>query len=452
MDNPSVSQWQAKVREIFQPPTASLSMPVGQAEGRILAADLYALNPAPAFAMSAMDGYAVSAAALKAALPQNADAKAPVDIKLEVQAQIAAGHEGVSIAAQPASANEPSDLSPAPKTITLPAVQIMTGAKVPKEYDLIIPVEYTSGDFNAPPKAEVWLQDFAKIAQLAQAGKHIRQIGEEIKAGELLLEKGSVLNAAVIGLALATGVSEALVLAPLRVAIIATGDELTRASSKGIETALGLDPKALQQPPYPAWQRENELPAVSSNGVFESNGEMIAAALKRIYPAKIGLYFASDSQAELKQLLAELSKNYDLLITTGGVGSGAKDVVKAACTASEFRHLRLRPGGPQGVGLIKNLDSSTPVIHLPGTPVGAFVGFHLFIAPLFREAKFEIPRSNLDFGKEKPGSTARAVELSIAEGKIVVKEISGSRLRPYAKADALALTNPEHESIEIYPL
>src|SRR5699024_6572007 len=74
----------------------------------------------------------------------------------------------------------------------------------------------------------------------------------------------------------------------------------------------------------------------------------------------------------------------DLVITTGGIGHGAYDVVRSAlgprgAGTSRFEHLALRPGGPQGCG---RLPGGTPVVHLPGTPVGARVGYHLFVRPL----------------------------------------------------------------------
>src|SRR5699024_4413083 len=74
----------------------------------------------------------------------------------------------------------------------------------------------------------------------------------------------------------------------------------------------------------------------------------------------------------------------DLVLTTGGIGHGAYDVVKELLgphgrDSSRFSHLALRPGGPPGLGALRG---GVPVVHLPGTPAGAPVGLHLFVRPL----------------------------------------------------------------------
>jgi molybdopterin molybdotransferase len=90
----------------------------------------------------------------------------------------------------------------------------------------------------------------------------------------------------------------------------------------------------------------------------------------------------SDEPDELRALLDELEADpdVDLVVTTGGVSAGAYEVVRQVCSplpTFDFVHLAMQPGGPQGLGRY----GSTPVVCLPGTPVGAFVAFHVLVRP-----------------------------------------------------------------------
>ncbi|MEO2097936.1 MAG: molybdopterin-binding protein, partial [Brachybacterium sp.] len=132
----------------------------------------------------------------------------------------------------------------------------------------------------------------------------------------------------------------------------------------------------------------------------------------------------------------------------GGIGHGAYDVVKLllgerGAGTSRFAHLALRPGGPQGHG---TLPGGVPVVHLPGTPVGALVGYHLFVRPLL-DRDGATPRRMLlggegDGPRRGPAGTVHAMpgrREVVADGREVVRLVPGRRLAPYGRADAMVL-------------
>ena len=185
-----VAEHQACVRAIVRP-RPPLLVPLGAAAGRVLASDVMASCPLPAFDNSAVDGYAVVSADVAAAARQ-----APV--VLPVLADIPAGC---------------GDGTPLHRGT---AHRIMTGAPIPPGANAVIPVELTD-------------RGLANVSVTATAGSgvNIRRRGEDIQPGICALPAGTVLGAAQLGLLSALGQQQVLVRPPLRVLLISTGSELT---------------------------------------------------------------------------------------------------------------------------------------------------------------------------------------------------------------------------------
>lgn len=159
-------------------------VPLAEALGRRLAADVVATQSVPPFDHAAMDGFAVRAADV---------ASAPVS--LPVTGAVAAGDEVTPLA---------------PGT----AVRIMTGAPVPPGADLVVPFEWTSGS------------DPVEILERADAGRHIRFEGEDVPAGAIALTAGCWLRPARLGLLASVGATTVEVLPRPRLGVISTGAEL----------------------------------------------------------------------------------------------------------------------------------------------------------------------------------------------------------------------------------
>ena len=181
----SVADAQALVLKDARP-LASESVPLAQAHGRVLAADLAALRTQPPAAVSAMDGYAVRAADV---------ATAPARLKLV--GEVAAGHPFD----RPVGAGE--------------AARIFTGGVVPPGADTIVIQEHTRRE-----------GDSVVIEKASAAGRHIRHEGLDFKAGDVLLRQGHRLGARDLALAAAMNHPVLPVHRRARVALLATGDEL----------------------------------------------------------------------------------------------------------------------------------------------------------------------------------------------------------------------------------
>ena len=289
------------------------------AEGTVLAADAAAVTPLPSFDNSSMDGYAVHAADIAAAT-----AEAPVT--LPVTDQVPAG--------------DTRALTVAPGT----CVRIMTGALMPASADAVVPVEQTDGG-----------TDGARFSRPVVKGYSIRRRGDDVAEGDVLIPAGTRLGPAQIALLAASGHGSVLARAAPRVAVLATGNELSEPGS-----------------------------ALVPGQIWESNSYMLAAAVRQA-GGSATRHRAGDDPDKVLALIGELSAQADLLITSGGVSMGGEhDVVKAALSDSgaetiTFRKVAMQPGMPQGFGVVG--PDQTPILTLPGNPVSAFVSFWLFGRP-----------------------------------------------------------------------
>jgi molybdopterin molybdotransferase len=164
------------------------TLPLDDALGRTLREDIVADAPFPAFANSAMDGFAVRASDVAAA-----------PVELTVLETVAAGR----VATRTVGAGE--------------AIRIMTGAAMPVGADAVVPVELTANGAGA---------DRVLVRSAVAAREHVRPAGEDFVAGDRLVAVGAVVDAGVIAVMAATGHASADVSMVPRVAILSTGDEL----------------------------------------------------------------------------------------------------------------------------------------------------------------------------------------------------------------------------------
>ncbi len=299
-------------------PLAPVQLALADVGGCVLAQDVQARWALPSFANSAMDGYAVRAQDVR-------EASQVQPIRLQVIEDIPAG-------------SWPS------KEVTFgTAARIMTGAPVPQGADAIVRVEHTDGGM---PVVEVH----------EPAGGHIRSIGEDVQADEVVLRQGAVMSARSIALAAAVGHASVLAHPNPLVAIISTGSEL-------VEPGLPLAP----------------------GQISDVNGVMLEVSLRQLGARVIRSSVVQDDATVLAQVLQEHARDVDLIITTGGVSMGAYDTVKEVLTglgAVRFERVAMQPGMPQGFGTLGS--TSTPIITLPGNPVSALVSFEAFVRPVIR--------------------------------------------------------------------
>jgi molybdopterin molybdotransferase len=275
--------------------------------GRVLAEDVESAIAVPPFDSSAMDGYAVIAGAAA---------------ELEVVAEARAGHPAA------AAVHEGQ------------AIAISTGAAVPEGATAVVPVERTEA-----ADRRVRVPD-------TEVGANIRRSGEDVAAGEVVLEAGEVLRPAALGVAASVGRASVRCTRRPRVALLVTGDELT----------------APGQPLEPG-------------GIYSSNGFALAGQVEQEGATLTATERVADSAEATRAALARGLEGADVVVVSGGVSVGPHDHVKDALAAlgveETFWGVSLRPGKPTWFGTAPK----TLAFGLPGNPVSAMVTFHLFVRP-----------------------------------------------------------------------
>lgn len=304
-------------------PLAPDQAPLGLAADRVCAADVSARVALPRFDHAAMDGYAVRAADVASA----ADGPAV----LPVAGVLAAGD-----AAQPSLAAGT-------------AWRIMTGAPVPRGADAVVPFEWTDRG-----------EERVRIDRPVTEGAHIRREGEDAAEGALAVRRGTRLAPRHLALLAAVGVAEVSVHPVPEVAVVTTGAELAA-------------------PGAPL--------ADLSGQVHDSNSVAILAAVRATGASIRGTTPVPDDPARLLAALDRMAANAQLIVTTGGISAGDHDVVKAALGGRDdfwFGQVAVKPGRPQGFGVLASGSRRVPVVCLPGTPVAAYTSFRLFVEPAIR--------------------------------------------------------------------
>lgn len=219
------------------------------------------------------------------------------------------------------------------------AHRIMTGAPVPPGADAVLPVESTDRGLTR-----------VRLFDSAPPGANVRRVGEDVQVGDIVLTRGQRLGAAQLGAAAAVGCATLDVHRPPRVLVLSTGSELVEPGSP-----------------------------LEHGQIYESNGPMLAAAVRTAGGTAELVRFVADDVAAFLAALRPRLETVDLVLTSGGVSAGAYEVVKDALAERgvEFVKVAMQPGKPQGAG---RLDG-TPVIALPGNPVSALVSFEIFVRP-----------------------------------------------------------------------
>lgn len=310
-------------------PGAGERVSLSGALGRVLAEPVDARVTLPPWDNSAMDGYAVRSGDVT-------QATATEPIRLRVTGEVAAGHT-------------PSD-DVRPGT----CVRILTGAMMPRGADAVVPVEETDA-----PEGTADRPDVVSIRGAAAVGAHVRRAGGDVRAGERVMEAGSVATPARLSLAAAVGYDGLTLYTRPRVAILATGDELVPAG----------------RPLGPA-------------GIHDSNSVGLAAQAEAAGASVVSVAVAGDDANEVREKLADAIEQADVVVVSGGVSVGAHDVVKdvmASIGRLELWRVAVQPGKPLAFGRA-TAEGDRPVLMfgLPGNPVSSFVTFELFVRPVLR--------------------------------------------------------------------
>lgn len=293
----------------------SKSLPVVEALGRVLAEDIRSEIDVPPLANSAMDGYAI----------RIADVQPGGETRLRVTQRIPAGEVGEAVEAGTAA-------------------RIFTGAPVPPNADAVIMQEQVCVEGD----------EIVFSAEVAP-GQNIREAGEDIRAGQVILGNGTRLRAQELGLAASVGRDRVTVCRRPRVGIFFTGDEL-------VEPGQPLAP----------------------GQIYDSNRYTLQGLLQSLGCEIIDLGIVGDTLGQTLEALQKASRRADLVITSGGVSVGEEDHVRAALEQLgelDMWRIRIKPGKPLAFGFI----GDTAFLGLPGNPVSVFATFCLFVAPFLKQ-------------------------------------------------------------------
>jgi len=226
---------------------------------------------------------------------------------------------------------------------------VMTGAPIPDGADAIVMRE------RARSSGSVVHFD---TSDTVEPGQNWMAVGREMRAGEVVLRRGELLNAPRIGLLAAVGRAEVAVIPRPRVVVVPTGDEL-------------VEPATVPGP----------------GQIRNSNAAMLQALAATCGAEVARTPIAPDETEALRATLARGLETADVLLVAGGVSAGDRDLVPAALeslgVARVFHKVRLKPGKPLwfGVGPDRGDGPGPLVFGLPGNPVGALVAALLFVGP-----------------------------------------------------------------------
>jgi molybdopterin molybdotransferase len=227
-----------------------------------------------------------------------------------------------------------------------PATRIMTGAPLPEGADSVVRVEDTDGGLER-----------VEIRNARDARRNVRRRGEDLTAGAVVLERGTPVGPAQIGVLASVGAAVVEVHRRPRVAVLGSGDEI-----------VDLD-------------RFDE--ALRGKRIVSSNSYTMHAMVRAAGGEPVNLGIARDDPADLRERL-ERAAGCDLVVTSAGVSVGefdyTRDVLAALGAEMRFWKVRMRPGAPLGFGVLRGV----PWIGLPGNPVSTMVTFELFVRPVIR--------------------------------------------------------------------
>jgi molybdopterin molybdotransferase len=318
--NLSVDEARAAIAAALQPITARETVPLSQALGRVLAADLLSPIDVPAHDNSAMDGYAFAGSALQPGEPTTLRAVGTLFAGAPWAGAVGAGE----------------------------CLRIMTGAVMPAGLDTVVPLELCR--VQTQPGGDLVLIEPGVI----RTGENRRHRGEDLAVGKPALRAGRGLKPADLGLVASLGIEAVTVLRRLRVALFSTGDEL----------------RTLGQ-------------ALEPGCIYDSNRYSLMAALQRLGMEVLDLGLVRDEPAALQATLARAMAEADVVLTSGGVSMGDADHTRAVLAQLgevAFWKVAMRPGRPFAFGPLKRAAGQPPcwLFALPGNPVAALVTFYSF--------------------------------------------------------------------------
>ena len=223
-------------------------------------------------------------------------------------------------------------------------VRIMTGAKVPSNCDTVIPIEKCLNVSN----------EYIEIPEIKK-GANVRIKGEEFKKGEILIKKGEVITPEIIAMLASQGIVNVKVYSKLKIAILSSGNELKEPFEKADE-----------------------------DEVYNVNSYAITALLAKFgFESEIIGLIPDSLESTIDQI--KNLKNYDVIITSGGISFGDADFLYEAFKTSGLKELfhgiMVKPGRPTMAGIM----GDTFVFAMPGNPISCYMNTFCLAIPTLKK-------------------------------------------------------------------
>ena len=365
---------------------------VEKAGGYVLFEDIYSPINMPPFRQSAMDGYALNL------------------------------HDGLTytlIGEVKAGDGHQPDLKIGD------AVRIFTGAPVPDSANSIMMQEKVKSDGN-----------FITIEHQISIEHNIRPFGEQVRAGDIALKKGTKLTPAAIGYLISLGIKTVSVFKKPNIAIVTTGNELIEAGQK-----------------------------LSYGKIYESNSKMLLSALYGLKFYDVTLHNVEDHYSQTVEKLNAVIDENDLVLITGGISVGDYDFVGKALKELEVEELFYKVKQKPGKPLFYGKKGDTQIFALPGNPAAALSCFYVYVyialQKMMNRDILELPRieaiSKSNF--EKKGDRPQFLKAIYKNGEVEILEgQNSSMLQTFALSNALVYAPEtitkivEGDSIEVIQL
>jgi molybdopterin molybdotransferase len=340
------------------------NLPLVRAAGRVIAEDLHSQMNNPPFPRSPLDGYAVRGADVAYASKES-------PVTLRVIGLLFAGDDGSSLRVRKGE-----------------AVRIMTGAMIPGGADCVIRQEDSDeGD------------GFVKLYAGIKAYDNYCCTGEDFAEGELLLKTGTYIDSAAVAVAASAGIAQIKVHKKVRAAVISTGDELQQPGEK-----------------------------LNRGKIYDSNASGLAVRLLQLGTEVVSVEAVKDSIDAITAAIKAASKSADVVVTTGGVSVGQKDLVAKALEVLNaqivFHGIRIKPGMPTLFAMIGN----AAIFGLSGNPFSAAVAFELLMPHMLAGAQGAaayspvVLRTVAQDGFEKPSHVRRFLRGIYSEGRVKIPQ------------------------------
>jgi len=288
-------------------------------------------------------------------------------------------------------------------------VRIFTGASVPKSADTVVMQEHVSR-----------VENTISITKRPLKNANVRPMGEQLKQGQLSLEKGTLLNAAALGFLAGLGIQNIEVYKKPSVSILITGNEL-------------------QQPGKP----------LELGQVYDSNSISLHFALVKLGISKIKTAYIPDDFATTSKCIKEHLESSDIVLISGGISVGDYDFVKGALEENKveekFYKVNQKPGKPLYFGK----KDETLVFALPGNPASSLNCFYVYVLPAIKK---QMGYKNIHLDKKLAVATTAIsnsfsktlfLKATVENGKAtVLTGQASSMLKSFAVSNAL-LVIPE---------